>query len=111
MTTMMHSSCLLIMNNAIPSYHWVWLPRSKTWLAAHLKSRNSKTRMASSLHASILGMLVFLMNTFMSLCFAVRKLAKFVTRPGHLHGAAAAAHLLQHALVASRITLTSRNHQ
>jgi hypothetical protein len=30
-------------------------------------------------HASVIGMLMFLMNTFVSLCFAIRKLTKFMT--------------------------------
>jgi hypothetical protein len=46
-------------------------------------------------YASVIGMLIFLMNAFVSLHFAIRKLAKFMTRPGRTHYAAAA-HLLRH---------------
>jgi hypothetical protein len=46
-------------------------------------------------YASVIGMLIFSMNTFVSLHFAIRKLAKFMTRPGRTHYAAAA-HLLRH---------------
>jgi hypothetical protein len=46
-------------------------------------------------HASVIGMLIFSMNTFTSVHFAIRKLAKFMTRPGRLHHAATA-HLLRH---------------
>jgi hypothetical protein len=35
-------------------------------------------------HASVIGVLTFSMNTFVSLHFAVRKLAKFMTRPDRI---------------------------
>jgi hypothetical protein len=46
-------------------------------------------------YASVVGMLIFSMNTFVYLHFAIRKLAKFMIRPGRVHYAAAA-HLLRH---------------
>jgi hypothetical protein len=46
-------------------------------------------------HASVIGLLIFSMNAFTSPHFAIRKLAKFMTRLGRLHRAATA-HLLQH---------------
>ncbi len=46
-------------------------------------------------HASVIGMRIFSMNTFTSLHFAIRKLAKFMIRPGRNHYAATA-HLLRH---------------
>jgi hypothetical protein len=46
-------------------------------------------------HASVIGMLIYSMNTFFHLHFSIRKLAKFMARPGRLHHAAAA-HLLRH---------------
>jgi hypothetical protein len=46
-------------------------------------------------YASVIGMFIFSMNTFVSLHFAIRKLAKFMVRPGRIHFAATA-HLLRH---------------
>ncbi len=46
-------------------------------------------------YASVIGMFIFSMNTFTSLHFAIRKLAKFMIRPGRNHYAATA-HLLRH---------------
>jgi hypothetical protein len=46
-------------------------------------------------HSSIVGMLIFAMNTFAHLHFSIRKLAKFNTRPGRKH-CEAVAHLLRH---------------
>jgi hypothetical protein len=46
-------------------------------------------------YASVIGMLIYSMNTFFYLHFSIRKLAKFMVRPGRLHHAAAA-HLLRH---------------
>jgi hypothetical protein len=46
-------------------------------------------------YASVIGMLIFSMNTFVYLHFAIRKLAKFMIRPGRVHYAAVA-HLLRH---------------
>jgi hypothetical protein len=43
--------------------------------------------------SSVVGMLIFSVNTFICLHFGIRKLAKFNTRPGHYE---AAAHLLRH---------------
>jgi hypothetical protein len=47
-------------------------------------------------HASVIGMFMFSMNTFASLHFATRKLAKFMVRPDPRLHFAATAHLLQH---------------
>jgi hypothetical protein len=46
-------------------------------------------------YSSVVGMLIFSMNTFIYLHFGVRKLAKFNTRPGRKHYEAAA-HFLRH---------------
>jgi hypothetical protein len=46
-------------------------------------------------YASVIGMSILSMNTFVYLHFAIRKLAKFMIRPGRVHYAAAA-HLLRH---------------
>jgi hypothetical protein len=46
-------------------------------------------------YTSVIGMFIFSMYTFVSLHFAIRKLAKFMVRPGRLHFAATA-HLLRH---------------
>jgi hypothetical protein len=46
-------------------------------------------------YASVVGMLIFAMNTFFYLHFAIRKVAKFMTRPGRVHHVAIA-HLLRH---------------
>jgi hypothetical protein len=46
-------------------------------------------------HSSVVGMLIFSMNTFTCLHFSIRKLAKFNTRPGRKHYKAIA-HLLRH---------------
>ena len=45
--------------------------------------------------SSVVGMLIFSMNTFVRLHFGIRKLAKFKARPGRKH-CEAAAHLLRH---------------
>ena len=48
-------------------------------------------------YASVIGMLIFFMNTFVYLHFAIRKLDKFMIPPGRVHyAAAAAAHPLRH---------------
>jgi hypothetical protein len=44
---------------------------------------------------SVIGMLIFLMNTFIYLHFPISKLAKFMVRPGRKHFEAAA-HILRH---------------
>jgi transposase InsO family protein len=46
-------------------------------------------------YSSVVGMLIFSMNTFIYLHFGIRKLAKFNTRPGRKHYEAAA-HFLRH---------------
>ena len=46
-------------------------------------------------YSSVVGMLIFSMNTFIYLHFGIRKLAKFNTRPGRKHYEAAA-HILRH---------------
>jgi hypothetical protein len=46
-------------------------------------------------YASVVGMLIFAMNTFVHLHFAIRKVAKFMMRPGRVHHVAIA-HLLRH---------------
>ena len=46
-------------------------------------------------YASVIGMLIFSLNTFVYLHFPIRKLAKFMIRPGRVHYAATA-HLLRH---------------
>jgi hypothetical protein len=45
-------------------------------------------------YASVIGMFIFSMNTFVYLHFAIRKLAKFMIRPGRVHYAAALALLV-----------------
>jgi hypothetical protein len=52
-------------------------------------------------HASVIGMFMFSMNTFASLHFATRKLAKFMAHPSRLHFAATV-HLLRHLLCNTR---------
>jgi hypothetical protein len=46
-------------------------------------------------YASVIGMLIFAMNAFAHLHFAIQKVAKFMIRPGRVHHVAIA-HLLRH---------------